>query len=267
MSPVPPRRSVGPPARRSGPIAVAHRGDPVRHRENTLPAFVAAVEQGADMVELDCQVTSDGRVVVLHDPGLRRLWGLARQVRTMTWAEVASVEQDGYRVPALAQVLDAVPVPVMVDVSQAAIMPGAHAEVLAARAVERCLFVGDLAALRWLRAADPAARIGLTWDSADPPSDALLAELRPELFNPRFELVNAAMVAAMGRRGIGVCAWTVDEEAVMSALIEQGVAAIVTNRLAALVSVLASRGGRPDRPGGAAGSLPREREGRGSGTD
>lgn len=263
MSPVPPRRPVGPRARRSGPIAVAHRGDPIRHRENTLPAFMAAVEQGADMVELDCQVTSDGQVVVLHDPGLRRLWGLAREVQTMTWADVASVEQDGYRVPRLAQVLDAVPVPVMVDVSRAGIMPRAYAEVHAARAIERCLFVGDLAALRWLRAADPAARIGLTWVSADPPGDALLAELRPELFNPCFELVNAAVVAAMRRRGIGVSTWTVDEEAVMSALIEQGVAAIVTNRLAVLVGVLASRGGRAGHAAGAvAGSLPPEREGR-----
>jgi glycerophosphoryl diester phosphodiesterase len=241
MSPVPARRSGGSRVRRSGPIAVAHRGDPIKHRENTLPAFMAAVDQGADMVELDCQLTSDGRVVVLHDPGLRRLWGLDREVRTMTWAEVAAVELGGYRVPLLAQVLDAVPVPVMVDVSQAATMPRAHAEVLAARAIGRCLFVGNLQALRWLRAADPAARIGLTWDNADAPADALLAELAPELYNPCFELVNAATVAAMHRRGIGVCTWTVDEEAVMSALIEQGVAAIVTNRVATLVGVLASR--------------------------
>ena len=34
-------------------IAIAHRGDPVGQRENTMPAFEAAVHQGADMVELD----------------------------------------------------------------------------------------------------------------------------------------------------------------------------------------------------------------------
>ena len=38
-------------------IAVAHRGEPVDNRENTLPSFLAAVLQGADMVELDCRVT------------------------------------------------------------------------------------------------------------------------------------------------------------------------------------------------------------------
>ena len=37
-----------------------------------MPSFLAAVAQGADMVELDCRVTKDQRVVVLHDATLER---------------------------------------------------------------------------------------------------------------------------------------------------------------------------------------------------
>jgi glycerophosphoryl diester phosphodiesterase len=48
-------------------VAIAHRGEPVGHRENTLPAFAAAVALGADMVEIDLRRTRDGAIVVLHD--------------------------------------------------------------------------------------------------------------------------------------------------------------------------------------------------------
>jgi glycerophosphoryl diester phosphodiesterase len=241
------------PSSRPAPMAVAHRGDPVGYRENTVPAFVAAVGQGAGMVELDCQVTSDDRVVVLHDPTLARLWGLDRAVRTMSAADVAAVGRDGHRVPLLAEVLGAVLVPVMVDVSDPEIMPHAYAEVCRAGARERSVFVGNLEALRWLRAEDGAARIGLTWDDDELPTDALLAELRPELYNPRFDLVDAVAVAAMHGRGIGVSTWTVDDEQAMAGLVALGVDAIVTNRLAQLVALLAARPGEGPGAGRPAG--------------
>ena len=55
-------------------LAIAHRGDPVAHRENTLAAFEAAVAAGADMVELDVWRSADGGAAVIHDPTLKRIW-------------------------------------------------------------------------------------------------------------------------------------------------------------------------------------------------
>lgn len=46
---------------------IAHRGASARELENTLAAFRAAVELGADGVELDVHVTSDAVVIVNHD--------------------------------------------------------------------------------------------------------------------------------------------------------------------------------------------------------
>ena len=45
--------------------AFAHCGDPVRERENTLPAFTAVAALGADIIELDLRCTRDGHIVVL----------------------------------------------------------------------------------------------------------------------------------------------------------------------------------------------------------
>ena len=51
-------------------VVVAHRGDSRRAPENTLSAFKAAIDDGADFAELDVQETSDGAIVVLVGIGL-----------------------------------------------------------------------------------------------------------------------------------------------------------------------------------------------------
>lgn len=49
------------------PDVIAHRGASAQRRENTNEAFRAAVELGADGVELDLRRTRDGALVVHHD--------------------------------------------------------------------------------------------------------------------------------------------------------------------------------------------------------
>ena len=50
------------------PLVLAHRGARRQAPENTVAAFRAARELGADGVELDVRRTIDGRLVVHHDP-------------------------------------------------------------------------------------------------------------------------------------------------------------------------------------------------------
>lgn len=46
---------------------VGHRAFKARYPENTLLAFEKAYAAGADVIETDLQMTSDGMVVVNHD--------------------------------------------------------------------------------------------------------------------------------------------------------------------------------------------------------
>ena len=218
-------------------IAIAHRGEPVDNRENTLPSFLAAVSQGADMIELDCRVTRDKRVVVLHDPTLERLWRVKKAAAELTFDEVRGLEVDGYYVPGLPEVLNAVSVPVMVDMDDPASVLDVLGEVVTAGALERCLFAGSLRGLQVLREKSADARIALTWTERKLPSDALLEELRPEFFNPRWDLLVPDAVAKMHSADIGVSAWTVDDAATMASLVQMGVDAIITNRIGLLVEL------------------------------
>lgn len=49
------------------PKLIVHRGNTKNHPENTLSAFQAALESGADVIELDVHMTSDGGLIVHHD--------------------------------------------------------------------------------------------------------------------------------------------------------------------------------------------------------
>src|SRR3990172_6872379 len=56
------------PGREPGrPVFVAHRGASDRALENSPAAFALAVSDGADMIEFDVRLSSDGVPVVFHD--------------------------------------------------------------------------------------------------------------------------------------------------------------------------------------------------------
>jgi glycerophosphoryl diester phosphodiesterase len=224
--------------------AIAHRGDPVGQRENTLGAFASAVALGAEMVELDLRRTRDGTIVVLHDQTLTRLWGVDASVGDLSAAEVAALGEGDMRVPTLRAVLAAVPLPLMIDFTRREVVAGALAEVEAAGALGRSLFVtGNVPALRQLRALSGSARLGLTWIEGEEPPLALLGELVAEYWNPMYGFVTAAGVAAVHAAGYRVSTWTVDTAEDMRRMAEAGVDAVVSNEVATLVRCLSAPGG------------------------
>lgn len=223
-------------------LAVAHRGDPYRARENTLDSFRSALAAGADAVELDVRTTRDGVPVVLHDPTLRRLWGHDRAVAELTARQVAELTGGG--VPTLAEALAVTaPVRTLIDLPERAAVTAlaALAAVREAGAGGRVYYCGDAAALRAVRAADEEAEIALTWQRTARPRDSLLAELRPRWLNYRFGLLSPGTVARDRAEGYHVSAWTPDSPRTMRRLLSLGVAAITTNRVAALRALLAAR--------------------------
>jgi glycerophosphoryl diester phosphodiesterase len=101
-------------AREAGHIHVcAHRGHSVGAPENTLPAFKAAVDRGATVLEIDVVLTRDDAIVLLHDEivdgttdgkGRAADFDLAAFKRLDAGAWF-SPEFAGTRIPTLAEVL------------------------------------------------------------------------------------------------------------------------------------------------------------------
>jgi glycerophosphoryl diester phosphodiesterase len=219
-------------------LAIAHRGDPITERENTLAAFAAAVDEGADMIELDVRCTADGEAVVVHDETLERIWGLCKRVHDVRADEVRALG-----IPDLAQALGAIPerVQVMVDFEERAVAEPALAAVLAAGALERCIFAGEcFDGHRAIRDRAPEARIACTWTSDAPITNALLDELGAEYWNPSGHVLarDPEQIERMHARGTLVSVWTIDRREDMQLAVEAGVDAVITNRVAVLIDLL-----------------------------
>ncbi|MBQ4453113.1 MAG: glycerophosphodiester phosphodiesterase [Clostridia bacterium] len=92
----------------------AHRGASAGYPENTMAAFRAAQELGADWLELDVQQTKDGHLVVMHDSNARRTTGVNANIWDMTLEEVKSLDAGsrfgaqfaGEKVPLLSEVIE-----------------------------------------------------------------------------------------------------------------------------------------------------------------
>ena len=54
------------------PVMIGHRGNPGVAPENTLSGFIKAYENGADVFEIDVEVTKDGEIIIMHDSSIKR---------------------------------------------------------------------------------------------------------------------------------------------------------------------------------------------------
>ncbi|WP_423126704.1 glycerophosphodiester phosphodiesterase [Gaoshiqia sp. Z1-71] len=102
----------------------AHRGAMGTHLENTIPAFRAAVEVGAHMIEFDVRLTKDNRMVVIHDSSVDRTTNGTGKVSELTFSEIRkldagswkSQEFAGVQVPTPEEVLNEMPLNVWINI-------------------------------------------------------------------------------------------------------------------------------------------------------
>ncbi len=101
----------------ASPFLVAHRGASAEAPENTLPAFELAWKQGADAIEGDFHLTSDGRIACFHDYDTKKITGRKLIVKTSTFEQLQSLDVGkwknrrfaGTRIPAFAEVAAGIP--------------------------------------------------------------------------------------------------------------------------------------------------------------
>jgi glycerophosphoryl diester phosphodiesterase len=95
-------------------VAISHRGEHLHHPENTLLAFQAAIDAGADYFELDVRTTTDGKLVLSHDGSVSRRTSGQGDIGKMTFDEVRALDAGiksgpefaGTKVPTFDEALD-----------------------------------------------------------------------------------------------------------------------------------------------------------------
>ena len=236
------------PARRAGPLLIGHRGAPRERPENTLPSFIRALELGADGIELDVHATTDGVVVVHHDEVPRatapsgRLTG--KRIDALTFDELQGFSVRGMAlIPTLAEVLAAVRgrADVFVELKGNGIEAATIDVIRRSPNPERCAVHSfDHEAVRRAREIAPEIRAGILFDRPidDVPEAMRAADARDAW--PRWDLIDAAMVAAVHGAGGRVIAWTVNRTERATGLAALGVDALCTDYLPLLQQTLRS---------------------------
>ena len=68
---------------------IAHRGGAAEAPENTLQAFVKAIEKAkCQILEMDVRITKDGQIIVCHDEDLLRMCGDTRKVKDVNFKDL-----------------------------------------------------------------------------------------------------------------------------------------------------------------------------------
>ena len=211
-------------ARGPGAEVIAHRGASMQHPEHTIDAFDAALELGADTLELDLRATADGHVVVLHDPTLVRTHGDPRAVaslrRTQLPASVLTLAGVLARYAGrtgLLLELKAPNAPVDAVVAQAASVHGVVLQSFDRAALQRAVRGAPGLAVAPLYRRRPTTR------------QLDRAAIRAEGVGVAHELVDAALVGAVHARGLRLRAYTANAPEELRRLAGLGVDGLITD--------------------------------------
>ena len=241
------------------PIIFAHRGASAYAPENTLSAFVLAVQQKTDAIELDAKLTIDGHVVVFHDQTLDRTTGTPGRVIDSKLADLKKLDAGshfdiafrGEPIPTLDEVFDAVGKETYVNVeltnyaSLTDRLPECVAEIVKKHnLVDRVLFssFNPLALIRARRAL-PQVPVGLL---ADEGKNGWWARswfgtlLRYQTLHPAYLDVTDALVRRTHRHGCGLITYTVNAPEDMRRLFQIGVDGIFTDDPLAAIQILST---------------------------
>ena len=81
------------------PQVIAHRGSSATKAEHTLGAYVTALEEGADALECDVRLTADGHLVCVHDRKVDRTMNARGLVSTMTLHQLNELDAASWKHP------------------------------------------------------------------------------------------------------------------------------------------------------------------------
>jgi glycerophosphoryl diester phosphodiesterase len=207
---------------------IAHRGASAYAPENTEPAFALAQRMGVTEVELDTQLTVDGKIVLCHDGTLARYGHGTRVVETMRWDELAALDMGAWFSPflyggarpmtlldLLARYGDAFVYHVELKGKAPGLPAAVHAAISAHGLWDRCVITSfQIEALAAMRELDATVRLGWLVRTIDPETIAKARELALFQLCPFAGTVTPAQVTAARQVTPEVRAWGVNGETV-----------------------------------------------------
>ncbi len=202
-----------------------HRGNPARNPENTLRSFRSAIDAGCDLIECDVHLSSDGRLVVIHDHTLERTTNGHGLVRDHTAGELRKLDAgEAEHIPLLHEVIELAlgKVGLVIEIKQTPIQyPGLEEKLVAMLrqlgAVQECAVVSFFhPAIRKLRDMEPRLQLGILEGARPIDPGRLLREAGADVFSPHWGAMDPDVISKVHSAGGAVGVWPVDDEAAIA---------------------------------------------------
>lgn len=236
----------------STPLIVAHRGASHDAPENTLPAFKLAWKQGADAIEGDFHLTSDGKIVCIHDYDTKRVAGQKLVVKQTSLKDLRELDAGawlapkwkGTKVPTFKEVAATVPATgkFYIEVKCGPeIVPQLLREIAATglKPEQVVVISFDASVIREVK--DKAPNYKACWLSSfekksplDPSVDQAIStmrEIKADGFSSKADLrLNEEYIKVLNEAGFEYHCWTVNDPKVAKQFEELGALSITTDR-------------------------------------
>lgn len=242
---------------RRGTLVIAHRGASAYAPENTLAAFRLAVEQGADAIELDAKLSSDGRVMVIHDATTDRTARQPGEVRKLTSGQMKSLDAGsffasrftGEPIPTLDEVFEEVGQKILINVELTNYAsPGDRlvekvVELVRRYSLEERVLLSSFHPLNLIRAGRllpevPVAILALPGRGGWWARSLLMRQLSPSFVNPYYTDATESYIVRQHAEKRRVNVWTVNDPVDLARLAQHGVDGLITDDPTAARSVI-----------------------------
>ena len=241
------------------PLIIGHRGYGLGP-ENTIETFLAAIKQGAQMIELDVWLSRDAVPVVYHDEFLTSDGENVGRVAQYTVSELRQMNlPGGARIPTLEKVIEEILplVPLNIELKfydlnyrplVSAVLKLIRETGVEKRVLISSFFHQSLEVLNWMDPTIPTAPVfGVPTGAPHRQDIQKLRRLKGwvseiGILQPAavvdYLMLGEEMVDAFKSAGLALVAYTVDESGDMSQMVELEVEGIITKRPALLAEVL-----------------------------